>query len=210
MVLHRVKPRDTTVARNGFGLCDLCSIDVRAADLAHLAFGNEFGQGTHRLGHRRSTVGSVVLVVIDVVGAESGETGVDCGADRRCRPGGWVVVRRRQHAPLGCDQYLIATATDRCAEILLGGAGSVALGRVEIVDAGIDRCIDDELRLGGVDTHPEVVAAEPDNRCVELADGAVAHIGESTAETSLRLRLPWSRCRFAGSAVGSRPRAGCR
>ena len=70
LVLRRHVARQAARARGLVGLLDLRGREVRVADVAHLARADELVHRAERLLDRRDAVGPVVLVEVDVVGAE--------------------------------------------------------------------------------------------------------------------------------------------
>ena len=115
------------------------------------------------------------LVVVDVLGAEPLQTGLERTADPRRVAIALTLGEPHGVTPLRGDQDVRATTGERRTEELLRLPASVALGGVEVVDPGVDRGVDDRTRPFGVDHHPEVVAAESDDGDVEHADLASLH-----------------------------------
>ena len=96
-------------------------------------------------------------------------------------------------AELGGDHRTAATSLQRRAEHLLALAIPVEVGRVEEVDARVERCMDDTRGSLGVEAAPEVVAPDADDadrqHTAELARLVFAHAGQGTQTSSLL--SPW-------------------
>src|SRR5690606_15089763 len=75
------------------------------------------------------------------------------------------------------DDGLVAAFAEGAAEELLGTAGAVDIGRVEKVDADVERLVHDGLGLFVGDPPAEVVAADPDGGDLQarVAQVAVVH-----------------------------------
>ena len=144
------------------------AVEVGAADLAHLARVDQRLQRAERLLDRHVVVGPVHLVEVDAVRAEPAR------ATPRT-PGRTDVGMGAVHRPeLGGHDHVVPRRPERPTEELLALAAAVDVGRVEERDALVQRGLH---HLGGavrVDPHPEVVAAEPDERDLERPDGAVS------------------------------------
>src|SRR5204862_7670413 len=78
-------------------------------------------------------------------------------------------------AELGGYVGLAAAGGERLADVLLALAEAVHVGRVEEVDAVVERGVHDGCRACRVQASPEVVAADPDNRDVERSDLPCLH-----------------------------------
>ncbi len=113
------------------------------------------------------------LIEIDVVGAESAQA-VVAGLPDVLRPRPFALVVHR-HAELRRDDRPIASVGECAPEELLALGRAVDVGGVEEVDARIERGVDDALGGGGVDAHPEVVAAEADDRDAQRSDRTMLH-----------------------------------
>ena len=90
------------------------------------------------------------------------------------RPRAFALLVHR-HAELRRDDRPTASFGERAAEELLALGRAVDVGGVEEVDAGIERGVDDALGGGLVDAHPEVVAAEADDRDAQRSDRTMLH-----------------------------------
>ena len=73
---------------------------------------------------------------------------------------------------------LVTSRAERATEKFLALPFAVNVGRVEEVDAGIDRGIDDLLCAFGIDAPAEIVAAEADDGDIERPDLALFHRNE--------------------------------
>ena len=115
------------------------------------------------------------LVQVHVVGPEPAQAVLQgLFHVRRRRPFSVVV---QGAAELGADDHLWAAFADRPAEVLLAAGASVDIGGVEEVDAGIERRRNYLRARRLVQSAPEVVAAEADQRDVERPDLAYWHDG---------------------------------
>ena len=137
---------------------------MSTTNFSDLALGAQFAQAAKRFGGRRVWIRPVQLVVIDVVGSESGQARVQTCSDSRRIAATLSLFQASGMAPLTGHYHLVTAAFDRLAQVLLGQAIAVTLGGVEIVDACIDRCVNDSLRPLDVESHTEVVATQPNNR----------------------------------------------
>ena len=104
-----------------------------------------------RLLERRLAVPLVDLVEVDVVGAQPAQARLarlDQVMTRQPR-----VVRAAAHRKprLGRDQHTVAASLQRLADDLLRRARRVDVGRVDHVDAGVERHVDLPLGAGEVD-----------------------------------------------------------
>ena len=124
------------------------------SEVSDLALGDEVGDGCRGLLDRRVRVDPVLVVQVDVVGAEASQRALDgCpdvgGAAVACR----AVVGRRGAADeteLGGDLDLVAAALDGASDELLAVEGSVDLGGVDVRDAELEGAVDGADGLGVV------------------------------------------------------------
>ena len=117
------------------------------------------------------------------------------------------LLGRLRHAELGRDDDVGAPRAECPPEELLRPAAAVEVRGVEVVDAGVQRRVDDGTRGVLVDAHPEVVAPEAHDGDVEGADAPcrrrahpVAAWSTGSAAAILRNRSRSSRCSAAVSA----------
>src|SRR3954454_6614238 len=146
--MHGVRPAD----RLGAGLGQ--------SDMAHLAFGDQLAQRADRLFDGRVRVDAVLVVEVDVVGAEPLERAFDRGlhivgaavddAGTAARVGDETELRRHDD--------VVAPAPDGLADNFLAVEGAVDLGGVDVGDPEVQRPVNgaDRLRVieppaGGVD-----------------------------------------------------------
>ncbi|MCY1508739.1 hypothetical protein D9M68_430590 [compost metagenome] len=94
------------------------------------------------------------LQEVDVIGAEPLEGVVDAFDQARSRRAGIIRPVAHRQRDLGRNQHGIAPSLDRGAEHALGGAVRVDVGRVEEVDAGFQRNVDQSSRFGCVAVAP--------------------------------------------------------
>ena len=119
----------------------------RKPEVTHLARGDELRHRADRLLDRRQRVDAVLVVEVDVVGAETLERPLDRRADglgAAVRP---AVAERADE--LRRHDVVVPAALDRAADELLVGAAAVHLGRVEERDPELERPVDrgDRLRV---------------------------------------------------------------
>src|SRR4051794_14359826 len=150
-VLHDVD------APHGHARFDLFELEVRQAYETHLALLHDLVERSHRLFERRVPVGPVHEIHVDVVGPEV----LQALVDRREHPLTAAVAQVRLvaivHADLRDDAGLVAPRAKRFGQRALRRAHPVALGRVEAVDAEIQRAPDGPLEL--IDLDVAVAAA---------------------------------------------------
>jgi hypothetical protein len=130
-------------------LGELPGIHRGGADIAGLACLDDIVQRLQRLLDRRRIVEAVDLVEIDVVGAEAAQAVVDLVEDRLARQAGAVGAGPHAVEHLGGEHDLVAPGEvpDRAADDLLGGAVGIGVGRVEEIDAEVDRLLDQRAAL---------------------------------------------------------------
>jgi hypothetical protein len=111
----------------------------------------------------------VHLVEVDVVGVQALEAVLHRLDD--VPPGAAPQVLALAHGvgELGGQDRLVPLALQRLAQEDLGLGGAVDIGRVKEVDPAVEGGVDHHARLGLVDPHAEVVAAEPDYADLEPA-----------------------------------------
>ena len=164
LVLRAHRPRPAVPLREAVDLLDGTRLEVRVADVTDLPFADELVERAERLFVRRDPVGTVVLVEIDVVGAQAPERRVDRLADVPARaarlcPVAHVVAELRR------ENDVVAPPFEHPSEqILASAAVAVDVGGVEQRHALVERRVDDRTRPFQVDTAAEVVAAEADHR----------------------------------------------
>src|SRR5580765_7393418 len=90
-------------------------------------------------------------------------------------------------AELGGDHYAVPPALQRLAKEVLALPGTVAIRRIEEVDAGIQCRVHHARRRRSVDAPSEVVAAQSHHRNVERAEFALFHIPILSAN-----HVPWN------------------
>jgi len=149
-----------------------------------LAFGDQLRDRARGLLDWCAAVDAVLVVQVDVVGAEAGQRSLDGGADV-----GWAAVDRAggdavavsDEAELGGDDDLVAAALQGPADHLLAVEGAVDLGGVEVGDAEVEGTVDRADGLGVVDSSLTGVGAghghgaEADTGDVEASERDVLH-----------------------------------
>ncbi len=127
-------------------------------DVEHLAVGDQLRHRADRLLDRDVGIDAVLVVEINMVGAEAPQRALDRAEDvlgrAVDRADGGHVARRRAVGPareLGRDHVLVAAAFDRASDKLLVGQRPVELGGVDEVDPELERPLDraDRLALVG-------------------------------------------------------------
>ena len=133
------------------------------ADVAHLAGTDQVVQRAQRLVDRRVGAGAVDLVKVDVVGLQAAQAGFalfdDVAAAVAVRVGVIVV----HHAvDLGRQHHLLALAValEGLAGDFLAAPAAVDVGRIQEVDAGVERAVDDGIGVGGFCSAAEHHAAQ--------------------------------------------------
>jgi len=139
---------------NGVGAADRLGRGLAQPDVAHLALLDQFGHRAHGLLYLDVRVHPVLVVEVDVVGAEPLERALDRAADMLGRA---VDITDRRHisqrglihAPgeLRSDHVLVAVSLDRPPDQLLVRERSVQLRRVQEVDPELERPLDGRDRL---------------------------------------------------------------
>jgi hypothetical protein len=153
--------------------------------VANLACLDQLGKRADRLLDRRLGVDAVLVVEVDVVGAEAPQGGLASlahvlGATADAAGPGVAGI---DHDPeLGRQHHLVAPPADRRADQLLVRVGAVDVRGVEEVDAQLQRPVDGRGGFVVVDWpvgigHPH--AAEPHRRDLErrlaAAEGSLIH-----------------------------------
>src|SRR5215213_9757589 len=89
------------------------------------------------------------LVEIDVIGAEAMKTIINLDHDRLARQAGAIGSRSHPTIHLGGDDHLVAPGEvlDGSAEDLLAIPERIAVRRVEEIDAGFERTLDERAAL---------------------------------------------------------------
>jgi hypothetical protein len=145
--------------------------------MADLALADQFAKSADRLLDRRAGVDAVLVVEVDVVGAETPERALQPDAQAL----GAAVGRARAALPVGDQAELggqhdvVSPPGDRPADQLLVGVGAVDLGRVDQRDAQLEGAVDgpDRLLLVGAGAGVEgrhAHRAQPDARYVEVGE----------------------------------------
>ena len=188
----------------GVGAPDGGGAGLREADVADLALGDELCQGADRVLDGRLRVDPVLVVEVDVVGAEPPQGTLNRRADvrRAAVEDAGAATGMRDEAELRRQHDLVAVTLEGSADQLLVQEGAVDLGGVEVGDAQVQRPVDGANRLR-VAALPDVVVAghrhgtESDAGDVESADGDVLH--DDVTPFSLGLRYA---CKFRLPGMG--------
>ncbi len=158
----------------------------RAAEVADLALAHEVVERRERLLPGRRRVGPVDLVEVDDVRLQPTQAVLDLLLDRLARQTALVGTRPHRAPDLGREHRLLAPPLEGLADDLLRLALRVDVGRVDEVDAGVERAVDDAdaLLVAGVAPLAEHHRAETQRRDLEtgVAEVAVVH-GVSRSRT---------------------------
>src|SRR5271169_3667102 len=121
----------------------------RRADITGLAGLDDVVWRFERLFDRRVVVPAMDLVEIDVIGAEAPKAGIDLVHDRLARQAG--TIGSRPHPAIhfvGADDLVAPSEiVDRAAEDLFAIAERIAVRRVEEIDPGVERALDERAAL---------------------------------------------------------------
>src|SRR5207248_773390 len=116
---------------------------------------------------------------IDPVGLQTLERGLDLAEDPAAAVAGLVGVVAHRAVELRRKDDVVALALDRLADDLLGFATAVDVRRVDEVDPGLERCVDDPVRFLVVAVAPlaEHHGAEAERRDLDAGapEGAMGH-----------------------------------
>ena len=137
---------------DGVGAADRAGASLGQADVPDLALGDQIGQGADGLLDGRVRVDPVLVVQVDVVGAEPLEGALDGGADvgRAAVGDAGPAAGVGDEAELGGHHDLVAAASDGLADQFLAVERAVDLGGVDVGDAQVQRAVDSADRLGVV------------------------------------------------------------
>ena len=179
--LLRAETGKTALLCHPLGLDDFGGGKGRRADGADLAGPHQVGQGRKSLldvGIRRR---SVNLVEVDMICLEAPEGALDRLHDPAPRIALHVWIVAHGTVNLGRDHDIVPPSLERLAEDHLGFAGAVAIGRVDEIDAGIERLVDHAgtVVMVGIAHGPEHHGAEAIGTDLDAgpAEGAVLHGG---------------------------------
>src|SRR5215207_4918221 len=138
---------------HGMRPADRIGTGLGQSDVAYLAFGDQLGQRADRLFDGRVRVDAVLVVEVDVVGAEPLERAFDRGlhivgaavddAGAAARVGDETELRRHDDA--------VAPALDGLADNFLAMEGAVDLGGVDVRDPEVQRPVNGADRLGVIE-----------------------------------------------------------
>ena len=143
---------------------------------------HQLGERADGVLDRRVRVDAVLVVQVDVVGAEPPQRALDRGADvgRAAVEAPRAAAGVGDEAELGRQHDLVAAALHGPADELLVGVGAVDLGGVDEGDAEVERPVDGADRLGVVGAGAGVGVghahgAQADAGDLELAEPRCAH-----------------------------------
>src|SRR5882672_7038282 len=152
---------------------DLRQAEIGHADEAHLALPDDVVECAHRLFERCVGIGPMHEIDVDVISAEPLQALVDRGEDALPAAVAAVWHFLVADAEFGRDDDVVAAASERPRQRLLGHAHAIGLGRVETIDAAIDRLRDRALELALVNS--TIGAADlptPEADCGNLQAGS--------------------------------------
>src|SRR5207247_8067885 len=115
---------------------------VRDAHVPHLAARDELAQRPDLLVECRLVVLKVQEEEVDVIRVQPPEASLELAGEMQTRAADTVWTRAGGDAGLGRDQHVRAPVAENAAEEGLGLAAGVDVGRVEKVDAVIERALD--------------------------------------------------------------------
>jgi hypothetical protein len=149
----------------------------RGPEGADLAGAHEIRQRPDRLRDVGLGIGAVHLVEVDPVRPEPTQAVLDGEHDPAARAAAAVRVGAHRRGELRREHDAVAAAGDCLADDLLGLAGGVHIRRLDEVDAGVERRMDDPRAVGGVAVRPgaEVHAAEAERADADARASEVAH-----------------------------------
>src|SRR3989441_4917614 len=138
---------------HGVGAADRVGACLGQADVADLALGDQPGQSSDGLLDGSVAVDPVLVVQVDVVGAQPLEGALDCGADvfRAAVSDSGAATGVRDEAELRGHHHLVAAALHRPPDQLLAVEWAVDLGSVDVGDAQVQRAVDGANRLCAVE-----------------------------------------------------------
>jgi hypothetical protein len=138
---------------DGVGAADRGGTGLGQADVADLALGDQPGQGAGGLLDERARVDPVLVVQVDVVGAEPPEGALGRGAHvgRAAVGDAGAAASVGDEAELGGHHDLVTAAPDRLADEFLAVERAVDLGGVDVGHAQVQRAVDGADRLGVIE-----------------------------------------------------------
>ena len=113
------------------------------------------------------------LIEVDVIGSQTSERVLDRAHDPLARTAAVVGLVVHRHEELRGQDDIVAAALERLADDLFGCATGVDVGRVDKVDACVERMVDDADRVGTI-----VIAPGPEHHRAQ-AQRADRHAGPS-------------------------------
>ena len=143
----------------------------RRADGADLALSHKVAHGVHELGHVDVRVGSVHLVQVDPIGAESPEAALDGLHDPPPRRAPLVDAGAHRIPELRRQHDVVASPRKCPAGDLFGLTVGIHVGRVDEVDAGVQRLMDRALALGMVGVAPRAEHHGAEREAADLQAG---------------------------------------
>ena len=138
---------------HGVGATDRGRASFGQPDVAHFALGDERGQSSDGVLDRRVRIDPVLVVQVDVVGAQPREGALDGRANvrRAAIEDAGAAAGVRDNAELRRQHDLVAAVLDGPADEFFVGVGAVDFCGVEVGDAKFQRPVDRANRLGVVD-----------------------------------------------------------
>ena len=187
--LQRHELREAQPLADTQRLGDLPRRPVRHADITHMPVAHQLVERSERLLHRRGGVETVQLVQVDVVELQARQARLHAVENVAARRAARVRAGARVAEHLGRHHHVVAChlqVLQRLARDLLGRAARVHVGRVDEVDAGVQRLADQAFGVGLLqvaDLAPDAAgAAEGHGAQAEFrdeqagaAEGVVAH-----------------------------------
>lgn len=138
--------------------------EIRASDLPDLPRADELVKRAERLLDRDVRVREVELVVIDPIRPEPTEATLHGLADPGRASALEPVLRAPGCSELGRDHEAVPATVQGPPQVLLGQTVSVDVGGIDVVDSRVGCRVHDLAARPGIESPPEVVASEADDR----------------------------------------------
>ena len=124
-------------------LHDMPAGKIGAADIAHLAMAHEHIKRFHGFFQRCETIPFVQLIEVDDIGLQPLQARLAGAHQMMARRSGIVWPFAHREAGLGCKQHALAALADDLTDDFLGDTLRINIRRIDQVDAGIQRHIDE-------------------------------------------------------------------
>ena len=184
--LHRLEAREPALVGNAERLHDLPGGEVRAADRVDETAAHAIVERAQGLLERRYGVEAVDLIEIHMIEPEPFQAAGDLIHDVAAREADGIRPRPHAAAHLGRDDDVLALDAEiaqRLADLNLGLAFGIDVGRIDEIDARFERA-GDELGGGGLIERPDV--APERRRCRRKGHRSKADFRDILARTAKR------------------------